>query len=48
MTPAHVALAEARSTPSVSAYAFFIVAIAVLLTPPSTMPAARSLALPTI
>jgi BarA-like signal transduction histidine kinase len=41
MTPAQVAVAEARSTPSVSAYAFFVVAIAVLLTPPLTLTAAR-------
>jgi hypothetical protein len=47
-TPAQVALAEARSTPSRSAYALFIVAIAVLLTPPLTLTAARSAALPGI
>jgi hypothetical protein len=45
MAPAQVPLAKARSPPSVSTYACFVVAIAVLLTPPLTHTAARSPAL---
>jgi hypothetical protein len=40
--PAQVALTQARTPPSVSAYVCFVVTVAILLTPPSTAARAES------